>query len=120
MEGYPKRTNIIEDSIYDTTHVHYISMVSEYLKWVIKEKECFNLYTGEVLKFILLRMKCTNKYNNKIGGVGIVDNSRNYYRIYFRVFLSSSRMHALSTYVFIACTLVQGKYILYRHGLEMQ
>ena len=109
MEGCPKRTNIIEDIIYDTKHVHYISMVSEELKWVIKEKECFNFYMGEVLKLILLRMKCTNKYNNKMGGVGIVDNPRNYYRIYFRVLLSSSRMNALSTYAFIACTIVQGK-----------
>ena len=36
MEGDTKRTNLIEDSIYYTTPVHYISMVSETLKWVVK------------------------------------------------------------------------------------
>ena len=30
-------------------------------------------------------MNCINKYNNKIRGVGIADNTRNYYRIYFGV-----------------------------------
>ena len=47
-EGYPKRTNLIEASMYDTTPVHYITMVSEELKWVVKEKECFNVDTGKV------------------------------------------------------------------------
>ena len=43
MEGDPKRTNIIEASMYDTMPVHYISMVSEELTWVVKEKQCFNV-----------------------------------------------------------------------------
>ena len=30
-------------------------------------------------------MNCTKKYDNKMGGVGISDNPRNYYRIYFGV-----------------------------------
>ena len=30
-------------------------------------------------------MNCTKKYSNKMGGVGIADNPRNYYRIYFGV-----------------------------------
>ena len=30
-------------------------------------------------------MNCTKKYNNKMGGVGIADNLRKYYRIYFGV-----------------------------------
>ena len=47
-EGDPKRTNLIEASMYYTTHVHYISMVSEELKWVVREKECFNVETGKV------------------------------------------------------------------------
>ena len=30
-----------------------------------------------------LRMNCIKKYNNKMERVGIADNPRNYYRIYF-------------------------------------
>ena len=84
-EGGPKCTNLIEASMYDTTPVHYISIVSEELKWVVKEKECFNFETGKVIKFRFLRMNCTKKYNNKMGGVGIADNPINYYRVYFGV-----------------------------------
>ena len=49
-EGYPKCTNLIEARIYDTNHVHYISMVSEELNWFVREKYCFNVYTGKFLK----------------------------------------------------------------------
>ena len=47
-EGYLKRTSFIEVSMYDITHVHYISMDSEELKWVVKEKYCFNIEMGKV------------------------------------------------------------------------
>ena len=30
-------------------------------------------------------MNCTKKYNNKMGGVDIADNLRNYYGIYFGI-----------------------------------
>ena len=30
-------------------------------------------------------MNCTKKYNNKMGGVGIADNPKNHYGIYFGV-----------------------------------
>ena len=43
-----KRTNLIEYTIYDTKPVQYISMVSEELKWVVKNKECFNVDTGKI------------------------------------------------------------------------
>ena len=33
LEGGPKFTNLIEAGIYDNKPVHYISMVSEELKW---------------------------------------------------------------------------------------
>ena len=47
-EGDTKCTNLIEAIIYDTTPIHYISMVSEELKWVVKEKYCFNIEMGKV------------------------------------------------------------------------
>ena len=38
-EGDPKFTNLIKASMYNTTPLHYTSMFSEELKWVIKEKD---------------------------------------------------------------------------------
>ena len=34
--------------MYDTKPVHYIRMVSEELKWVVKEKRHFGVDTGKV------------------------------------------------------------------------
>ena len=45
-KGGQKCTNLIEASMYDTTHVNYISMVSEELKWFAKEEDCLNIETG--------------------------------------------------------------------------
>ena len=54
MEGDPKFPNLIVSSVYDTKPVHYISIVSEQLKWDVKEKECLNIETGqfEILRFL--------------------------------------------------------------------
>ena len=38
IKRYPKHTNLIEAIMYDNTPVHYISMVSEELKWASKKK----------------------------------------------------------------------------------
>ena len=48
MEGYPKCTNLIEASMYYIMPVHYITMFSEELNWVVNQKECFNVETVEV------------------------------------------------------------------------
>ena len=80
LEGDPKRTNLIESSLYDTTPIHCISIVSEDLKWVTKEKECFNIDTSKVKILRFLRMNYIN--NNEMGGVDISNNIGNYYRIY--------------------------------------
>ena len=48
LKGDPKITKLIVSSVYDNKPVHYISMVSEELKWFVKYKECFNVDMGKV------------------------------------------------------------------------
>ena len=36
LKGDPQLTNLIEASMHDNKPVHYISMVSEELKWIVK------------------------------------------------------------------------------------
>ena len=48
LKGGPKLTKLIEDIVYDTKTFHYVSIVSEELKWVLKEKDSFNVDTGKV------------------------------------------------------------------------
>ena len=45
----------------------------------------YNVETGKVENLRFLRMNCTKKHNNKMGGVGIAGNLRNSDRIYFGV-----------------------------------
>ena len=57
-------------------------------------------------------MNCTKKYKNKMGGLGIADNPRNYYRVYFGVrnrkwWWYILFWHTLSTYAFITCMVLQ-------------
>ena len=59
-------------------------------------------------KMRFICMNCINKFNNKIGGVGIDDKPRNYYRIYFGLSKRKSKIHTLSTYAFIKWTILQG------------
>ena len=48
MEGDSICTKLVEAIMYDTTPIHYISMVSEQLELVVKGKQCFNADTGKV------------------------------------------------------------------------
>ena len=48
MKGNLKLTRPIRASVYENKPVHYIFMFSEELKWVVNDKECFNVDTGKV------------------------------------------------------------------------
>ena len=48
LKGGPKLTKLIEASVYDNKYVHYISMVSENMKWIVKEYDCLNIDTVEI------------------------------------------------------------------------
>ena len=48
LKGGPKFTKLIEASMYDTKPVNYTSMVSEELKWFVKEKDFFDVEMGKV------------------------------------------------------------------------
>ena len=49
-----KCPDIISTSVYNTKPVHYLSMSSEELKWVVCEKDVYNVDTGakEPLQFL--------------------------------------------------------------------
>ena len=53
MQDEPKYPNLVPSSVYYTKPVHYLSMLSSDLKWVITEKDVVNVYMGrtETLRF---------------------------------------------------------------------
>jgi hypothetical protein len=42
LEGNPNFSYLIATSIYDTKPVHYFSMISEQVKWMVKENDAYN------------------------------------------------------------------------------
>ena len=56
LKGDPKCSDLIATSVYNTKTVNYLSMSSEELKWVVCEKDVYNVYTGakEPLQCLLM------------------------------------------------------------------
>ena len=48
MKGNTKFLKLIETSVHGIKLFQYTSVVLEELKWIVKEKECFNVDTGKV------------------------------------------------------------------------
>ena len=81
LEGDPRCPNLIASSVYDTKPVHYLSMISESIKWIVKEKKVFNVDSNEVETVRFLRLNQINDYNNGMGDVDIADQLRGVYRL---------------------------------------
>ena len=74
LEGDTKYPNLIASSVYsDTKPVLYLSMVSNSIKWIVKEKHTYTIDTGTTLKLWFLHMNYINQYNNKMWDVDISD-----------------------------------------------
>ena len=59
--------------MYGTKLVHYLSMVSESILWVEKDKMVHCVNTGKVEDLKLLRLNQINNYKNGIGDVDVSD-----------------------------------------------
>ena len=56
MKSDPKCPNLIAKIVYDTKPVNYLSISSEELKWVVCEKDVYNIDTGAKEPLQFLRM----------------------------------------------------------------
>ena len=56
LENGPDQPNLVANRIYDTKPVHYLSMVSDQLRWKCVSKLVFNIDTDEMelLEFLWL------------------------------------------------------------------
>ena len=48
LEGDPDRPCLIASSVYDTKSVHYLSMIMDTIKWIVKERPVYNIDTKQV------------------------------------------------------------------------
>jgi hypothetical protein len=72
---------LIASSVYDTKPVHYLSMVSVKLEWVVVEKKVYNVDTQKTEFIRFLRLNIIHKYNHTMGHVDVADQLRGSYRI---------------------------------------
>lgn len=73
LEGDDSCPHLIASSIYDTKPVHYLSMVSDKVEWVVKEKPVYNVDSGRVEQLRFLRLNQIDTYNYDMGNVDIAD-----------------------------------------------
>ena len=76
LEGDPRCPNLIASSVYDTKPLNCLSMVSESIQWVEKEKMVYKVDTGKVEALKLLRLNQIDKYKNEMGDVDVADKIR--------------------------------------------
>ena len=81
LEGDDTCPHLIASSIYDTKPVHYLSMVSDKIEWVVKEKPVYNVNTGRTEQLRFLRLNQIDIYNFDMGNVDIADQLRAFYCI---------------------------------------
>ena len=48
LEGDPDCPCLIASSIYDAKPVHYLSMITDVIKWIVKERPVYNIDTKRV------------------------------------------------------------------------
>jgi hypothetical protein len=72
---------LLASIVYDTKPVHYLSMVSVKLEWVVVEKKVYNIDTQNTEYIRLLRLNVIHKYNPTMGHVDVADQLRRSYRI---------------------------------------
>ena len=81
LEGDPDCMCLVASNVYDTKPVHYLSMVSDKIEWIVKEKPVFNVETNIVETMRFLQLNQINRYNYDMGNVDIADQLRAFYRI---------------------------------------
>jgi hypothetical protein len=70
---------LVASSVYDTKPVHYLSMVSVKLEWVVVEKKVYNVDTQKTEFIRFLRLNIIHKYNHTMGHVDVADQLRGSY-----------------------------------------
>ena len=48
LKGDPDCPCLIASSVYDTKPIHYLSMITDTIKWIVKERPVYNIDTKQV------------------------------------------------------------------------
>ena len=81
LEGDPECPCLTASSVYDTKPMHYLSMITEKVEWIKKEKDVYNIETQQTEKMEFLCLNQINTYNYGMGDVNIADQLRVFYHL---------------------------------------
>ncbi|MGL5935534.1 MAG: hypothetical protein ACRCZI_07915, partial [Cetobacterium sp.] len=73
--------SLLAVSVYDTKPVHFLSMTTECIKWMQKERQVYDPQRENNVPLKFLRLNINNDYNNDMGHVDIADQLRGNYRM---------------------------------------
>jgi len=77
LQGDSKCPDLIGLSIYDNKPVHFISMIAESIKWIVKCRKVWNRQLRQCDTVNFLRVNVNNDYNHKMNPVDVADQLRN-------------------------------------------
>jgi hypothetical protein len=77
LKNDPLLTDLMASSVYDTKPVHFLSTFCESIKWIVKERQTFNVNTGKTEDMCFLRFNQNDFYNFSMGSVDVSDQLRN-------------------------------------------
>lgn len=80
LKNDPLLPDLVASSVYDTKPVHFLSTCCESIKWIVKERQTFNVDTGKTEDMRFLRLNQNDFYNFSMGSVDVSDQLRNSYR----------------------------------------
>ena len=81
LEGDSKCPCLLASSVYDTKPVHYLSMCSPKVEWIVKEKPVYNVDTQRTEMMRFLRLNQIDTYNHGMNDVDAADQLRGSYRM---------------------------------------
>ena len=111
LKGDPKCPDLFATSVYDTKPLHYLRMSSEELKWVVCEKDVYNVDTGAKEPLHFLQICYINEYNHQMGDVDVADQLINNY--WFDHWLRKRKWWWYIMFWAI-CVILVNSYIVYR------
>jgi hypothetical protein len=80
LKGDPDCPDLVAVSVYDTKPVHFISMVTDCIKWVTKSRKVWNKALGAMEAIEFLRLNVNDNYNGEMNDVDNADHLRTIYR----------------------------------------
>ena len=81
LRDNPECPDLVAVAVYDTKPVHFLSMICDSIKWVLKTQKVYSKNKSKVSKLSFLRLNVNNEYNYGMGHVDVADQIHLVYKV---------------------------------------